>query len=135
NLERTAKGPAERVLRESGLDDRHVGPQLIWRAVERRPSEGVRRRSLVRALSCCSAAAQQKSVSSSEALAAAARSSGSSRKTGAAESAARNSIRRPEAGSELTRRRIELPQIDHVRAAAHQTAIEVGRVAAAAYRD
>src|SRR5439155_1716260 len=63
NLEGASEGCAEVVLPKLRLRDRHVGPQLVRRTVERRAAEGVRDRSLVWILAACTAATEHEGAS------------------------------------------------------------------------
>src|SRR5206468_8020482 len=107
NLEETAERSADRVLCELRLRDWHVPPQLERRAVEDRSADGVRRTSLIRPLTARAAAADHR------------------RSTAARPEKTR--VLRTEAGCELTGRRIELVEIDHLQSIVHQLAIEVRR--------
>src|SRR6266542_1043725 len=100
NLEETAERSADRILCELRLRDRHVPPQLERRAVEDRSAEGVRRTSLIRTLTARAAAADYK--------------------RSAAARPEKIRVLRTEAGCELTGRRIELAEIDHLQSIVHQ---------------
>ena len=135
NFQRAAEGRPERVLSKLRLRGGNHGIELIGRRVERRATERISRRPLVRTLAARGTAGQEKAARAPATAAGSAAAAELTRGRRAAVRTRHRGCRRAEALRELPGGGIELPQRDRLRAIVDQPAVEAGRVAAAGDRD
>ena len=134
NFQRAAERAAVCVLRKLRLGDRHIRPELVGRAVERRTAERIGRGSLIWILCARAAAAEYESTRPAKSTAgSAARSTTAAAESAGSSAGATRSSRRSEAGGELAGRGIELAGVDRPKAIVQQSAIDVGGAAGAAH--